>query len=80
MTPAEAGFDGAKGIRMSLPGLTGGGRYKLRRGKTSPSDYPNGDFREQLIWYYPDDASARLMWCNADDQWFKLAFTPIDKP
>jgi len=80
MTPAEAGFDGAKGIRMNLPGATDGGRFQLKRGKTNPSDCPKGDFREQLVWLYPDDGPARLLWCNAEDQWFELAFTPIDKP
>ena len=80
MTPAEAGFDGVKGIRMNLPGATDGGRFHLKRGKTDPSDCPNGDFREQLVWHCPDDAPARLLWCNADNQWFELTFTPIDKP
>ena len=80
MTPAEAGFDGAKGIRMNLPGATDGGRFQLKRGKSNPSDYANSDFREQLVWLYPDDAPSRLMWCNAEDQWFELTFTPIDKP
>ena len=80
MTPAEAGFDGAIGIRLDLPGFTGGGRFQLKRGKTNPSDHPSTDFCEQLLWHYPDDAPARLLWCNADDQWFELTFTPINKP
>ena len=80
VSPAEAGFDGAKGIRMNLPDTKDGGRFYLKRGKTNPSDCPTGDFREQLVWHYPDDATARLLWCNAEDQWFELAFTPIDKP
>jgi hypothetical protein len=68
MTPSEASFDGAKGVKMNLPGLTDGGRYHLRRGKKNPSKYPNTNFREQLLWHYPDDAPARLLWCNAADQ------------
>ena len=80
MTPAEAGFDGAKGIRMNLPGIKGGVRFCLKRGKANPSDYLNSDFREQLLWFYPADAPARLLWCNAEDQWFELTFTSIGKP
>jgi hypothetical protein len=80
MTPTEAGFDGAKGIRMNLPGAKDGGRFQLKRGKTSPADYPSSDFREQLLWHYPDDAPNRLLWCNDENQWFELTFTPIDKP
>ncbi len=80
MTPSEAGFDGAKGIRLNLSWAKDGGRFQFKRGKTNPSDYPNSDFREQLAWHYPDDAPARLLWCNAEDQWFELTFTPITKP
>jgi len=80
MTPAEAEFDGIKGIRLNSSYMTDGGRFQLRRGKTSPSSYPNSDFREQLVWLYPDKAPSRLVWCNAEDQWFELAFTPINKP
>ena len=79
-SPAEAGFDGAKGIRVNNPTMPDGGRFQFKRGKTNPSDSPKGDFQEQLVWHYPDDAPARLLWCNAEDQWFELAFTPIDKP
>ena len=79
-SPEEAGFDGAKGIRMNLPGAKDGGRFHLKRGRTNPLACPNSDFREQLLWHYPDDAPACLLWCNAEDQWFELAFTPIDKP
>jgi hypothetical protein len=78
MTPTEVGFDGDKGIR--IPGCWGNySRYHLKRGKTPPSNHP-GDFTEQLIWYYPDGTPARLLWCNAEDQWFEASFTPIEKP
>jgi hypothetical protein len=80
MTPTEAGFDGAKGIRLNNPGMADGGFYRLRRGKKSPGNYPGANFREQPAWHYPDDAPARLLWCNAEDQWFELSFTPIEKP
>ena len=79
-SPAEAGFDGAKGIRMNNPIMQDGGRFQLKRGKTKPSECPNSDFREQLIWHCPDAAPAHLLWCNAEDQWFELTFTSIDKP
>jgi hypothetical protein len=77
MTPTEVGFDGDKGIRVTMYGRNVW--YKLRRGKTPPSNHP-GDFTEQLIWYYPDGTPARLLWCNAEDQWFEASFTPIEKP
>jgi hypothetical protein len=80
MTPTEVGFDGAKGIRMNYPYMKDGGRFLLRRGKTIPDNFPSVDFREQLLWYYPDDTPARLLWCNAEDQWFEASFTPTERP
>jgi hypothetical protein len=80
LSPAPAGFDGAKGIRIPVPDQEDL-RIHLKRSKTVlPSDTPRVDFTEQLIWLHPDDQPARLLWCNADDQWFELSFTPIDKP
>jgi len=78
-SPAAAGFDGAKGFRMPLHGNKSF-RVHLKRGKTSPSEHPDYDFTEQLLWFYPDDQPARLLWCNADEKWFELSFTPIQKP
>lgn len=78
ITPTEAGFDGAKGFRMPLRGENF--RVQLKRGRESPCEYPEQDFKEQLAWFYPDDQPARLLWCNANDQWFELAFMPIEKP
>lgn len=78
LSPAAAGFDGAKGFRMPMRGESF--RVHLKRGKTCPSEHPDYDFKEQLMWFYPDDQPARLLWCNADDQWFELSFNPIDKP
>jgi len=78
VTPTEAGFDGAKGIRFPTLGPTA--RFLFRRSKTFPSGFPMADFKEQMVWLYPKDKLARLLWCNADDQWFELSFTPINKP
>lgn len=44
------------------------------------SEHPDFDFKEQLVWIYPDDQPARLLWCNAENKWFELSFNPIDKP
>jgi hypothetical protein len=78
LSPATAGFDGAKGFRMSMRGESF--RVHLKRGKSHPSKHPDCDFKEQLVWFYPDDQPPQLLWCNADDQWFELSFTPIEKP
>lgn len=78
MLPTEAGFDGSKGIRMPLRGENF--RVLFKRGTTRPSDFPEHDFTEQLCWWMPPGEPAQLLWCNADDQWFELSFTPIDKP
>ena len=80
LSPAAAGFDGAKGIRLNNPHMPNGGIYRLRRGRKPPSSAHSADWREQLLWWMPDDQPARLLWCNAEEQWFELSFTPIDKP
>jgi hypothetical protein len=76
--PVAAGFDGAKGFRMRASHRNL--QIQLKRGKTPPSDHPDSDFKEQLLWFYPDDKPARLLWCNENDQWFELSFNPIQKP
>lgn len=78
MTPTEAGFNGAKGIRMPQHGETF--RFNLKRGSKRPSECPEGDFIEQLCWWMPPGEPEQLLWCNADDQWFQLSFTRIEKP
>ncbi len=78
MTPTEAGFDGAKGFRMPYHGENF--RFQLKRGRESPKEYPNEDFIEQLLWYYPKDAPSQLLWCNTENQWFELTFNPINQP
>lgn len=74
----EAGFDGERGMRFPSAGEDY--RVYLKRGTESPSDYPDEDFLEQLIWVHPPDSEARLLWCNADSQWFELQFIPIENP
>lgn len=77
MTPTEANFDGAKGIRLNNPHMgEDGGIFKLRRGYCSPS----GDCKNQLLWCMSVDSEPRLLYCNEDDNWYELSFTPIDKP
>jgi len=80
LSPAAAGFDGLKGVRLPNRWYGSNCRIKFKRGKSRPSDYPNQDFKEQLIWFCPDDQSARLLWCNAENRWFELSFVPIDQP
>lgn len=53
---------------------------QLLRGKLRPSESPRRDFKEQLVWLYPDEQPAQLFWCNENDEWFELSFTPVQKP
>jgi hypothetical protein len=75
-TPIEAGFDGAKGIRLNLPSMEDGGVYRLRRGSTDPRQL-DSDCREQIFWYMPKDQDPELWWCNANNEWFLLSFEPM---
>ena len=74
MTPVEAGFNGQ--TRYGREGFV----FRLKRGNKPPSDYPEHKFAKQLIWYCPENQNACLLWCNADNQWFNLTFSPIEKP
>lgn len=77
--PTAAGFDGRRGIR--LPPYDEDYRFRLLRSKTKlPSETPDRDFKEQLVWLDFDNGPAQLFWCNANDEWFELSFTPIKKP
>lgn len=78
VTPLEAGFDGAVGFRMPLHGESF--RVYLKRGTSPPSDYPGEDWAEQLLWWYPPEKDAKLLWCNAEGKWFDLRFCPIEQP
>lgn len=76
MGPIDAGFDGEKGINMNHPSMTDGGLLKLRRGKTplQPNKY---NYKNQLLWYYPDNEEPILYYCNSNNQLFKLDFIPV---
>lgn len=54
-------------------------RLHLRSGKTFAYSR-DCNFKEQLLWFHPDNEPAKLLWCNEDDQWFELSFNPIEKP
>lgn len=77
MKPLEAGFDGAKGISLGMPHLKDGGKYILKRDSRSPLEFPTTNFRNQLIWYYPEGKDPTLFFCNNDGEWFDLSFTPV---
>jgi hypothetical protein len=79
MTPTEAGFDGCSGIRLPMGGENNT-RFVFERGSKPPSMLPEQDYRERMLWHYPDNAPARLLWCNAKNQWFELSFMPIEQP
>lgn len=79
VAPSDAGFDGAKGIRVPIP-QSPDYRVILLRGSKPPSNYPNRDFREQLVWLTPAGEPPRLLWCNANDEWFELTFNPCTMP
>jgi hypothetical protein len=81
MTPSEANFDGARGVNLnysSMPNMPKGGTYQLRRGKKAPVGNP--DFRNQLVWWYPDEHPAQLLYCNDEGTWFNLTFSPTEPP
>lgn len=74
LSPTEAKFDGERGIIQSS--LYGPTRYKLPRGKVPPWDCDK-NHKEMLLWYYPDGAPPKLIWCNADGGWFDVLFSRI---
>lgn len=77
MNPIEAGFDGAKGINMGVPGIVNGGIYRLTRGKSSPV----GNVairRNMLLWYNPEGEDPMLLFLNPDGQWFEVSFNPVN--
>jgi|LakMenEpi03Aug12_release.lakeMendotaPanAssembly.Ray.scaffolds.fasta_scaffold586670_3 hypothetical protein len=75
MKPSEVGFDGAKGLSVG----EGPHRsiFKLKRGKTIP-DPRREDFKNQLLWFYPDNQDPKLIYCNQDNQLFELNFVPTE--
>ena len=78
MTPSEAYFDGARGINLNNSSMPNGGTYKLRRGKKAPVG--DSDFRNQLVWWNPDEHPAQLLYCNDEGPWFNLTFFPTAPP
>jgi hypothetical protein len=78
MTPTEVGFDGAKGINLNLPYLANGGIFRLRRGPTMP-DTEGSNFRNNLVWVYPEGEEAKLVYCNSNNELFELAFIPLPR-
>jgi hypothetical protein len=77
MTPTQAGFDGARGISLNHRGLPDGGTFRLRRGKRVPNVEKSDDLRNQLLWVMPDDADAKLLYCNDNNELFELVFIPL---
>lgn len=81
MKPLDCGFDGERGITIVLPcpdypeGIT----YKLRRGKSAPVE-GEGSMLNMLVWYHPDGQDPKLLYCNSEEQWFELNFTPSPQP
>lgn len=76
VSATRAGFDGFSRIWMHGEWLRG----VLKHGNVSPLELPEADFSQQLLWYHPERKEPRLLWCNAEDQWFELQFTPIERP
>ena len=76
MGPTDAGFDGEKGL--TLPLSTEDFVYKLRRGKT-PLQLDKYNYKNQLLWYYPDNEEPVLYYCNQENQLFKLDFIPVQE-
>jgi len=79
MTPTEAKFDGERGF-LAGTGLDAYRIQLLRSKSKTPEQTPDRIFRENLVWLNLPDQPARLFWCNGDDEWFELDFSPIDKP
>lgn len=79
MGPKQANFDGAEGIRVDLPQMHPNAAYQLKRGKNAVTLKEKKDqFRNMLIWYYPDDEDPKLLFCNKEGNWFDLSFDPLE--
>jgi hypothetical protein len=76
MTPSQAGFDGARGISLNHPAMPNGGIFRLRRGETM-LDPKKQNLHNQLLWFYPDNEDAKLLYCNDNNELFELAFIPF---
>jgi len=79
MGPKQANFDGAEGIKTGSPQMHPSSVYRLKRGKNPIRLKEKRDqFRNMLIWYYPDDEDPKLLFCNKEGNWFNLSFDAID--
>lgn len=72
MKPSEVGFDGVRGLA-----IPNGTLYKLTRGKNVP-DVVRQDFKNQLLWFYPENQDPKLIYCNQNNQLFELDFVPTE--
>ena len=77
MKPTEIGFDGAKGINLNNPSMIDGGFFNLRRGTKKP-DKIKYNYRNQLLWYMPENEEPKLLYCNENNKMFELEFKPIE--
>ena len=65
-------------VQRQLSRWVASGRlYQLRRGSTDPRLMPH-NFKNQLIWYTPEDEPAQLLWCNSNGEWFNCIFQRED--
>lgn len=82
MKPEQCGFDGAKGLQLLPPGgmYSGGLVLRLFRGKKPPKGGFSESRRNCLLWYYPDEQPAKLLYINAEGSWYELDFIPLDNP
>ena len=78
MTPTEAGFDGEKGVYLTLPcpEYRAGIIYRLLRGKTSFTPERLKSLSNQLAWWHPDGEEPKLLYANKVGDLFELGFTP----
>jgi hypothetical protein len=76
MTPTEAGFDGARGVYLTLPcpEYPNGIIYHLLRGRTHPEKLKS--LSNQFAWLYPEGEEPKLLYANKEGELFELGFTP----
>jgi len=77
MKPIEAGFDGVEGINLNNPSMVDGGFYRLRRGSVKP-DKSKYNYKNQLIWWMPENEKPKLLYCNQNNELFELEFKQIE--
>ena len=37
------------------------------------------NFRNQILWVYPEGEEAKLLYCNDNNELFELAFIPLQQ-